>query len=385
MITAQKVLVLPLDAIQRALRVLFLANLVAALWGRRGWGKSTLVRDSVPNGWGFYDFRLSDKEPSDLGGIPFPVERDHTVWREQADGITLKKLTEKRRMVEYLMTPLLPFDTDERCVVCFDEVDRTPDLSVQNVMLQLTLDRQINGHKLSKNARIVLCGNGATDMGTTSLSDALAGRACHFYVDTDSNEALNSWLDWAADRDVSGGLQSFAKHNHDVWTSAKDAGSLEEYGSPTPRNFVAADKLYAVAKAAQELSDSSKGAKGFITRDILLPIVAGCVGQAAAIKLIGWYRICEAIPTIEEIKASPAKAPLPNPEDSKDLHGVYFALGMTLARLSKDAKNGTVDALTTYVARWPREQARFTFTHMSKQQPLTVTSPSYVKWEKATN
>lgn len=375
---------MPLNGIRRALRVCFMANKVGAMWGLRGFGKSTLVRDSVPEGWGFYDYRLSDKEASDLGGIPFPIEREVMVWRETAGNpAKLTQVKETRRVVEYLMTTQLPFDTDERCVINFDEADRTSDLSVQNVMLQLTLDRQINGHRLSKNARIVLCGNGATDVGTTSLSDALAGRACHFYVDTDSEAALNSWLDWAADNTVSGGLQSFAKHNHDVWTSAKGAGDLEEYGSPTPRTFVCADELYSVCKAAQEAHNDSNGKKGFITEDLILPIIAGCVGQSSALKLIAWYRICEAVPTIDEICNSPLKCKLPEASDPKDTLGIYFCLGMTLARYVKSAGNGKIDALAAYVTRWPREQARFTFTHMIRNQPVIATSPAFMKWDKS--
>lgn len=352
------VLKIALDKAARAMRVCFYANLTCALWGRRGVGKSSVVLQSVPKGWGFYDFRLSDKEASDVGGIPFPVDSESGSKR-----------------VEYLMTKQLPFDSEEKCVVLLDEFDRTADLSVQNAALQLTLDRRINGHPLSPNARIVIAGNGATDVGTIPLSSASAGRMVHLYIETDDEQARNAWQQWAKTANlklsdklsmqVSPMLQSFAEYKSDVWTSAKDIAELEEYGSPTPRTFVMADTLFQACKQVN-----------FETADILLPLLAGCVGMAAATEMLGWYKVCESAPTVGEIIANPRSAKLP------DQLGVQFALGLTLARHAKALANGEVDSIATYIARWSREQARFAFTHLIREQPRAATSKAYLNWEK---
>jgi hypothetical protein len=347
-----KLLKISLDKAARAIRVCMIANIPVALWGRRGTGKSSVARRATPDDWGFYWYMLADKDGTDLGGIPFPHDAESG---------------EKR--VRYLMTDQLPFDCNEHCVVCFDEIDRTPDMSVQNAALQLVLDRRINGHELSPNARLIICGNGATDVGTIPLSKAAAGRMLHLYVSTDDEAALNAWLGWAKDTDCSPALQSFAKYNQRVWTDTTDAGELEEYGTPTPRTFVMADKIYRTCKDPKLVA--------FEVDDILLPLLAGCVGIAAATELLKWYKISENAPTIEEILRNPKAARLPTEM------GVFFALGLTIARVAQNSNNGEVDAFTAYIARWGREQAQFAFTHLLKAQPRTATSAAYIAWSKS--
>lgn len=348
-----KVIKISLDKVARALRLCFFLNIPVALWGRRGVGKSSVVAQSVPTGWKLYDFRASDKEASDIGGIPFPVDSKE----------------DKIKRIEYLMTKLLPFDSQEKCIVLLDEFDRSPDLSVQNAMLQLVLDRKVNGHDLSPNARIVIAGNGATDIGTIPLSSASAGRMLHLYIETDDDSAVKAWQNWAIESgEVSTALTSFAEFKNEVWRSAKDAGELEELGSPTPRTFVMADRVYQAAR-----NESVK----FEVSDLLLPMIAGCIGRVAALELLSWYKICEQAPTMEEIADNPTGAKLPT-ED-----GVYCALGLTIARHAKEERNGTVDAYATYISRWTPERARFAFTHLLREQSKAATSPAYLKWNKA--
>lgn len=350
---------LSLAQVPRALRLYFVANIMVCLWGRRGMGKSSVVRQSVPKGWGFYDFRLSDKEAPDLGGIPYPVDIP------QAKG----KACIKR--VEYLMTTQLPFDTEEQCVINFDEIDRTSDMSVQNAFLQLSLDRRINGHPLSPHARLVACGNGATDTGTIPLSKAAAGRMGHLYIETQDSRAMDAWLDWAkGSPETSPHLQSFAKYNAEVWTDAQDVGELEEYGSPTPRTFCMADTLWQAAQAAK-----------FETQDILLPVLAGCVGTTAAHKMLAWYKLMTSAPSLESIESAPRTTPVPQD------NGILFALGLTMARQAKpvDGQPDTTrraDKYAEYVIRWPDEQARAAINQLTTAQPRLLTSPVYLGWAK---
>jgi hypothetical protein len=354
------VIKLPVDAIGRAIRICFIANVVSAAWGRRGWGKTSIYKQVVPEGWEYYPFYTSDKEPQDIGGIPFPVEY-------KVNGKSV-------RQVEYLMTKLLPFGSNKRGVVVFEEFDRA-DLSVQNPCLQVLLEKEINGHKLGPQIRMGVTGNASTDIGTNAISDAHKGRMCHLYVETEGDGALNSWLNWAktqhdTDEDPFGaippGLQSFAKYKQDVWTEGKDVGELEEYGSPTPRTFVMAGKLWRAAQKAK-----------FETADVILPVLAGCVGSAAGRELLKWFEVEAKAPKIEDIIANPNKARLP------DDNPIFFALGLTIARYAKTASAGNVDAFATYIARWPDEQAGFAYTHLLGEQERAATSAAYIKWQKS--
>ncbi len=342
------ILKVSLSQAARALRLCYVSNQPVALWGPSGVGKSDVVRQSVPQGWKFYDVRLSDKEATDLGGIPMP--------------------NSKTGRVEYMPSSLLPLDTDEKCIVLFDEVDRTSDMSVQNMMLQIVLDRSINGHKLSPNARIVLAGNGVTDVGTMPLSTAACRRMCHLYIESQNEAALGSWLSWAKDSDCTSALQSFAKYRNDVWVNGSAPAEFEELASPSARTWVMADKLYQASLTVK-----------FETADIILPLLAGCIGKAGAIELLAWYKLHAEAPTVEEIAKSPSTAKLPT------TLGVFFALGTTLAREAKIAERPESDAFATYISRWPMEQAGFAFTGLLSAKPEVATSAAYRQWQKSRN
>jgi len=353
------VIQIDLGAIGRAIRLCFIANVVSAVWGRRGWGKSSIYQQAIPPGWEYWPFYTSDKEPQDIGGLPFPVERI-------LNGKTVRE-------VEYLMTKLLPFGSNKRGVVVFEEFDRA-DLTIQNPCLQVLLEKEINGHKLGPEIRLGVTGNASTDIGTNAISDAHKGRMCHLYVQTKGDAALESWLGWAQSQQdtkedpfgaIPPGLQSFAKYKQDVWTESTDVGELEDYGSPTPRTFVMAGKLWRAAQRAK-----------FETADILLPVLAGCVGSAAGRELKRWFEIQDKAPKIEDIVANPKHAKLP------DDPAIFFALGLTIARYAQTAANGQIDNFATYIARWPDEQARFAFTHLNKEQSRAATSDAYLAWEK---
>lgn len=333
-----------LEQIARAIVLAFAADIPVALWGPVGIGKSSIiaqVRDGL--GWRLYDVRLSDKEPSDLGGIPMP---DNGALR-------------------YLMPSLLPFDSDEKAVVLFDEYDRS-ETAVQNVTLQIVLDRSVNGHKLSPNARIVIAGNGSADAGTTPLSKAAASRMVHLYVEAESQEALASYQQWAEAHGISAATRSFAKYRNEVWTNGRaTAGELEELAVACPRTFDMADRII---RAAEQVD--------FETRDILPALVAGCVGTAAAVELLAWHKLCKDAPTAEQIVTDPQHCKLPT-----DL-GVYYALTMTLSELAKKAKPQAVEAFASYGLRWPEEQASYLMKRLADANPRVVTGQAFVQWRK---
>lgn len=350
-----------LEQAARAVVLCFTGNVPVALWGRVGIGKSSILQDVARDlGWRLYDFRLSDKEPSDLGGIPYPQ-----------DG-----------RLRYLMNDNLPFDSDEKAVVLLDEFDRC-DLAVQNVALQIVLDRSVNAHKLSPNARIAVAGNGVTDMGTTPLTKAAATRMVHLYIESESEGALESYLNWnwAAKNGISGATRSFARYRKEVWTNGvdeeegkpsakgakkKEADGMEELGSPCPRTFDMADRLIQTAKQMK-----------FDTADIVRPVVEGCVGSAAATELLSWHRLCDEAPTIEEIIKVPKTCKLP-----ADL-GVFFALTVTMSDYVKDQKRAKhAEAFAAYGLRWPEEQASYLFKRLADNVPNVVTTAPFQTWRK---
>lgn len=351
-----------LEQASRATLIAFQANIPISWWGSPGVGKSSAIQqitDRLEDDYEIFDLRLSDKEPSDVGGIPFPGEE------EIVDPVTGKK--SMRRVLEFLVTKLLPFDSHKKAIVLLDEFDRA-DISVQNAALQLVLDRKVNGHKLSENARLVLAGNSSTDIGTSPLSGAAANRMCHLYIDIATPSALQGWLKWAEQNEISPLLQGFASQQLTVFAGGdQKQKKLEELAYPTPRSFVYADRLL---KEAGEMP--------FDTEDILPALVAGCVGKAAAATFLAYRDIYHKLPTMEQVIADPENVALPR--NPSVLYAYKRQLTLWAAGDEEAAKQ-----IAKYVLRWEDEPAADFFRMLKEAQPDIVNSDAWKLWHQKRN
>lgn len=382
-----------LEQIGRAMLLAFFCDIPIAIWGGPGIGKSSKVyqitaklrcpaasatqKEGDP--YRMYDLRLSDKEKSDIGGIPFPVNVV-TVTATDVKATGGSTIHEQAKMyVEYLIARgLLPFDTDEYCILFIDEVDRTDDPGVKNAIQQVILDRRVNGHILSPNCRIVLAGNGTSDIDTSPLSKAANGRMIHTYAENESLGALESWQEWAAgmvpvDPSEPDGeqwsrasdlLRAFAKSDTKTWQNGQghEQTMLAEQAEPTNRTWVYADTII---RNSERVS--------FKTADILKPLLAGCVGLKAATELIAYRTVFENTPSIESILADPEKVEVPTRPD------ILYMLTFSLTEQATRDRH-TAEAVATYGLRWGEEPAAFLFRRLIEKQPSVATTPPYMKW-----
>lgn len=377
-----------LEQAGRAILLAFFCNIPIALWGAPGIGKSSKVYQIVAklqvpfleeplrcgqkqgDRYKMYDLRLSDKEKSDIGGIPYPV----TIANEDPKN-TLKRA---EIYVEYLIARgLLPFDTDEYCILFIDEVDRTDDPGVKNAIQQVILDRRCNGHLLSPNCRIVLAGNGTSDIDTSQLSKAANGRMVHIYIENESLAALTSWQEWGVEEaehpefgtitNASDMLRGFAKAHHNVWIngSATESTKLQDQAEPSNRTWIYADHFI----RAVEFVD-------FKTLDIILPLVAGCVGLSAGRELLGYAKTHKDVPGPEAILADPENVAVPSSPDA--LYSLTFSLCNYATR-----DYATAEAAATYGLRWPEEPASVFFRHLlEKTKGTAATTKAYLEWSR---
>jgi MoxR-like ATPase len=225
----------------RAIVLCIKANLPVAVWCKPGTGKSSIIAQIAKRlGWKLHDVRLGDKETSDFA-IPYPV-----------DG-----------KLEYLMTDLLPFegagDDEEKSIILLDEYDRAK-MAVQNMSLQITLDRKVFGRNLKKNARIVLAGNQCTDIGTNQLSEASATRMVHIYMETESEAALQAWDGWAEEAGITPEMRAFAQYRKDVW-NGPEGGEMIEMGPSISRPTIFARHSLRVVSEPRARMNSWAGSK----------------------------------------------------------------------------------------------------------------------------
>jgi len=330
----------PLSTIKQCIAVCWVPtlDLVPVIWGPVGWTKSATIKSLTADlGLPLHDVRLSDKEPTDLGGIPYPVD-------QEIDG-------EVRKVLSYLANSLLPwadlYGDDYECILFFDEVDRTS-IDVLNVALQILLDRGVNGRKLSKLTHIVCAGNGTTDTGTTELTTAAATRLAHFYVDTHGPRALDHWIDWANGNGIDAALVGYARFRPNIFGGGKH--EYIEQQRPNPRTFTWA------AAALDVLAQTP------LTPEVGDAIVFGLVGQTAGREYIAYREVLSQCPTFEKVVKDPASAPTP----PADQIGVLYALGESFAvrlldpeqakrNLSPEVNPAHTKAVADYFARCATE------------------------------
>ena len=148
------------------------------LVGNVGIGK-TRIGEAVPRSLGYSvsTRHLAQVHPLDLGCVGI-------------DAATREMYFAKPALVQEI--DLLP----EPRVLFLDEIDRIQPIA-QSAMLQLLLDKKLNGHAL-KNTHIIGAGNGWYAQYTFELDRAFASRPIMLHVVSNSDE----WLRWAAENRV---------------------------------------------------------------------------------------------------------------------------------------------------------------------------------------
>lgn len=346
---------LSVNQARRAACVAMMANITVALWGESGIGKSTVIGQLCEKiGFRLFDFRLSDKEPTDVSGVPMPGE----------DGIIKWSLTDQIPWEEHV--------GNAKCALFLDEFDRA-DVSVQNMALQLLLDRKVNGHKLGRNVVIVVAGNGTSDSYTTAISTAVARRMIHLYVTRTGERGLRSYEEYCEDVGVPPEHAGFARFCNESWRGLSESIEFEELGTPSPRTYDMAGRIW------DTLADT-KARGQFETEDIILPMLAGCVGKAGAFSYIAWRRMCAEAPDPKTVLDDPQHADIP----PADKVGILF--GLIASVVDTVADQESAEKVSIYLTRVSKanfeELAAMGFRRMIKRFPEAATCPVYHKWEK---
>ena len=355
---------LGLQDLTKAVTICLVADVPVIVWGPSGYSKSSgfqqlheklnKTKDSEGRGWLFYDFRSSDKEPTDLGGFPIPNHKDEAV--------------------KYYSNNSLPWEHvvgDQRVLLVLDEIDRASSQAMVNVSLQLLLDREVNGLKLGPNVRIVAAANGESSKGTLKLNEAALARCVHLYVDPCHPDNLDSFKEWSETyKETSIGLEQLLSIDlsqwHDFGSSAdqadrkaiKEAEEKQTYrGSlpsvpgkipckaySCPRSKVAADKLLT----------ASKSVSFEISEDVRFSLVQGCIGKTRAAEFLVRLDFLQRY-DIAAMAANPEECAIP--EGAQDL--TTFAGIFSNFIIKKETKNTgcKLDDETALIYRLPDEVA----------------------------
>ena len=255
------------------------AGVTPFIWGHRGLGKSSLVKQlTAENRMGFIDLRCSQLEASDIRGLPsagadgrthylppsdMPVgdmtdreivekladclQIDH---KGKSDGVISDKIAEilvscdtqtTRKYFETLRRLQPHF---ERGVIFLDEVNRAQD-DVQQAIFELVLDKSIGEYVLPPGWIVVAAGNFMEGYQVTGFTDpAFLDRFCHVTL-SDGETTLEEWVDYMAGAhgELAADVIEFASHNTDH-LDGKVSGELGFSIQPSRRSWEMITKLH---------------------------------------------------------------------------------------------------------------------------------------------
>lgn len=268
-----------ISAIKQAIAVLRNARVTPFIWGNRGLGKSSLVRQYCKEmGMGFIDLRCSQLEASDIRGLPDAVG-GQTRYLPPADLPTADM--EDEQIIAEMQKHKVGTDDFERTltnlqprfkkgILFLDELNRAAD-DVLQAAFQLVLDNRVGQYVLPQGWSVVAAGNFMEGYQVSGFNDpAFINRFCHLTLD-DGESTVEEWVQYMAESHGADAMSviEFASQN----TKHLDGDIKAELGfkvMPSRRSW---DSVARVDKYCNENGYSS---------DIRQMVIAGLVGMEMA-------------------------------------------------------------------------------------------------------
>lgn len=208
------------------------AGVTPFIWGHRGLGKSSLVKQhAAENQMGFIDLRCSQLEASDIRGLPEAGEDGRTHYLPPSD-MPIGDMTDTEITYELAKTLSLKIDGKsneeisdaifeklsnadiqterrymqrlkqlqprfERGILFLDEVNRAQD-DVQQAVFEVVLDKSVGQYVLPPGWIVAAAGNFMEGYMVTGFTDpAFLDRFCHVTL-SDGETTLEEWIDYMA-------------------------------------------------------------------------------------------------------------------------------------------------------------------------------------------
>ena len=337
------------------------AGKVPFLKGSPGVGKSAIVREiaKVFN-LKLIDLRLSQCDPTDLMGYP----DIYTQTFEVIDGKTGERKTVTRRKATYAPFDTFPLEGDPipkgyaGWLLFLDEFNGA-DVPTQKASYKVALDKMVGQEHLHAKCVVMCAGNLDTDMALVEeMSTALQSRLIH--ITATSNAP--AWLDWAATAKIDPRITAFINFK---------PGALNTF-DPQKENT---EETYACERTWVFVNDLLKQLDD-ISNPLLLPLLAGALGEGSAREFIGYLKVFADLPTIQDIINDPAGTAIPDQPST-----IYAVAGS----LSHNADADNVEALMIYINRLPAEYQVLCIQEMVKRSPKLFSSPAIVDWSIINN
>ena len=251
----------------RSVELVLSSGQVPLLVGETGIGKTSLAhRLAVKNGWSLVTIDGNLLKEGEIGGLP-TVD---SFSRKMNDGTTV---TEKVTIyaIHYKLKQIADYMAAGQQVVLFiDEINRC-EHAVQQELMNLILNREINGFNLGHSVHIVAAMNptNSYDYQTVEMDVAQQNRFVWLHMEPDYMQ----WLDWAAEAKLEPMVMEF------ISTYPEYLHKINEDDIyATPRSYERVSALYAMYKANKEA----------IGKDVFFNVIRGNVGKVIAQEFVSF-------------------------------------------------------------------------------------------------
>ena len=238
------------------------ANQVPLLVGETGIGKTSLAtRVAEVHDWELVTIDGNLLKEGEIGGLP-TVE---TVTNTDGHGNTRDVKTTVYAVHHTLEHVAQAVDKGRQVLLFIDEINRA-EHAVQQELMNLILNREINGFSLSDQVRIIAAMNpeDSFDYQTIDMDPAQQNRFVWLYMNADYMQ----WIDWAIGAGIEEKVIEFIS-SYPEYLNQRHEDDIDA----TPRSFERVSGLYRIYKNQEGTSYS---------RDVFMNVIRGNVGKLIA-------------------------------------------------------------------------------------------------------
>lgn len=258
---------------------------VPLIVGESGIGKTALARQvAKQNNWHLIVIDGNLLKEGEIGGLPTvqSYKTSDAHGNEEEKKMTVYAVHHKLKEIEEVAA------TDQTVLLFIDEMNRC-EHTVQQELMNLILNREINGYQLSKKVNILAAMNPSSKYGSdfdyqvVDMDAAQENRFVWLHMESDPNQ----WIKWA----ISAGIDEVIIEFISTFPEYLNKKNGEDVRA-TPRSYERVSKTYQLYKEKE----------GTIPRSVFLNVIKGNVGKVIAQELISFIEAgCKPLITYDDV------------------------------------------------------------------------------------
>ncbi len=312
---------------------------VPLIIGESGIGKTALAKElAAMNKWHLIVIDGNLLKEGEIGGLP--TVESYEVIDEQG------KAVQKKTTIYAVHHKLREIDETIRqgkdVLLFIDEINRC-EHTVQQELMNLILNREINGYKLNDKVNILAAMNPSSKYGSNfdyqvvDMDAAQENRFVWLQMESDYMQ----WLKWAVGADIEEKVIEFISTFPEYLNQRN-----EEDVRATPRSYERVSKSYKIYKAQKES----------IPRAVFLNVIKGNVGKVIAEEFMSFIEAdASPIITYEEVfNGEVLDAAIIDKLKAETHTRLYLSAMNIIKRLEEQFENGNIEAVSSmaYISRW---------------------------------